>query len=529
MTTIHFLPKSSPLLIRLTGHWLLPGLIALLPVLMTLGLLRVYLQVNVADSVPTYSDEVSYWHQIATFRAVGFQGGYYTVDEAPARAAFTRFGAHGPVFVGLVGSLARLTGWTYATMPYINGVILTLALVGFQWCVRLAGRQRLLLALVIGTWWGFMLYLPTTMQETTHYAIAIGAAVLIGRLLHQDEPLSPRQKFGYTLFFVAAGLLKVTWSLLLLPLWLLDVPSGQPDGGNWRPGVVRLVVPVGLIGMIFLLFSQWAAPYPFNVAQVALQKLFSDPAEGVRFLLHNTLYNIQRFTAGEPLALLARLQVVMLTFVLTLTYSLRRGRIPGWLRLTARENGFHLLNLGVVLVLQVVLYDVVDWKDFRIFSPHLLLSLLVLLQRRHQVIVATVIASQVVMIGALFAALPVFNGNGGIFSTETTSRYAVLPKLERFEQQTAPYLAYDPDQSNPWCNTVLTDGYYPELLTLPPGMSFSMLLVLENFRRQPRSGYILLPEDRFTLLAGYVEVQPLTVTARGTLYLNLAADCVPTR
>ena len=39
---------------------------------------------EILDYTPQWSDEVYNWHQVATFRAVGFDGGYYTSNERPA-------------------------------------------------------------------------------------------------------------------------------------------------------------------------------------------------------------------------------------------------------------------------------------------------------------------------------------------------------------------------------------------------------------------------------------------------------------
>jgi len=45
---------------------------------------------------------------------------------------------------------------------------------------------------------------------------------------------------------------------------------------------------------------------------------------------------------------------------------------------TTAAFGFVLLNLAVVLGFVIVLYDVFDWRDYRVVAPHLLLALLVL-------------------------------------------------------------------------------------------------------------------------------------------------------
>ena len=86
------------------------GLILLLPVLSLTGMASVYLGQRLADFHPAKSDAIMYWHQIKTFVAVGFSGGYYTVGEEAAAASFTHFYAHGPWFIALYGLIGKTVG-----------------------------------------------------------------------------------------------------------------------------------------------------------------------------------------------------------------------------------------------------------------------------------------------------------------------------------------------------------------------------------------------------------------------------------
>ena len=80
------------------------GALALLCVVgvpvLVLGLVRVFFGVPISAYRPLINDEVAYWHQALTFSHVGFNGGFYTVDEMtntlradavrPARARLRR-------------------------------------------------------------------------------------------------------------------------------------------------------------------------------------------------------------------------------------------------------------------------------------------------------------------------------------------------------------------------------------------------------------------------------------------------------
>src|SRR5690606_7117658 len=43
------------------------------------------------------------------------------------------------------------------------------------------------------------------------------------------------------------------------------------------------------------------------------------------------------------------------------------------------ETWFHLLNLGPLVAINILFYDIGFWRDYRVLSVHLLLSLLVLI------------------------------------------------------------------------------------------------------------------------------------------------------
>ena len=55
------------------------GLLLLLPALSLTGMASVYLGQRFADFHPDDTDAILYWHQIKTFVAAGFSGGYYTI------------------------------------------------------------------------------------------------------------------------------------------------------------------------------------------------------------------------------------------------------------------------------------------------------------------------------------------------------------------------------------------------------------------------------------------------------------------
>src|SRR5687767_12679506 len=105
-----------------------------------------------------------YWHEIDSFKEYGFYTGYYTFDEVPARADFSPFDTHGPSFVVLIGIVARIFGWQYSSMLFINLLLITSGLTLFILFTRPNFRQMLLLLGLVTCFWSIPLFMPFTMQ-----------------------------------------------------------------------------------------------------------------------------------------------------------------------------------------------------------------------------------------------------------------------------------------------------------------------------------------------------------------------------
>ncbi|MBC7814473.1 MAG: hypothetical protein H7175_25175, partial [Burkholderiales bacterium] len=170
---------------------------------------------SLSDYVPLSSDEVLFWHQIDTFREVGFNGGYYSINEVPAAAAFSHFYTKGPLFPALYGTAARLTGWQLDTGVTFNLIVVTLALAIFIAITRPNHAQLIALGLVIVTFWPLMSTIPLIMQEAFQSALALILAAIFYRILNRAEPLSPIALVTVTAFILLASLVRgVTWAML---------------------------------------------------------------------------------------------------------------------------------------------------------------------------------------------------------------------------------------------------------------------------------------------------------------------------
>lgn len=550
--------------------------IILLPALITTVMI---LQQYTCCYLPGFNDEVSQWHQIKTFSEAGFQGGYYTWNEKPAKLPFVHFGNWGPGFPALFGSLGKLFGWHPDSAIYYNTTVLTLALVVLVFVTRPAPRQTALLMLLFATFWPVLLYVPRTMQMTLHVSFAI----LFATLFHQRIALRHRAgstNICFSLLLAVAATVQFTWMLIVFP-WLLTRPGVM----NGRQVVIRIVSAVGLNVLGAAYFLSMVPPYAsdnagdvIRAAQVGMKpvvdlvlprflyiaRLRGDVFESILWVQCALLLSIVTFLArhwinvklrtwatSSPKLLVTVLLGVFAAalFVCCAALDFQRGRyfvIPLVMLLYPVTNAFigrlqnndsprppavlidsYLLVAGVSVVLAVGISVLFGYPDehraYRFVAPYLLLGCLMLILGKRVQAALIVIAVAGAGVPGFFSYYNQQFGKGSWFSK------SAMANTRKFERQIQPYLAFN-QGAGPWCNTLLFEvgAFQPPLVTVPPGMGLSFIYSVDNaYLKIPlRSKYVLVgPKIRKLLEERGARLSPLTATVLGDLYINADARC----
>ena len=506
------------------------GLILLLPVLSLTGMASVYLGQHLADFHPAKSDAIMYWHQIKTFVAVGFSGGYYTVGEEAAPASFTHFYTWGPWYIALYGLIGKAVGWTLWSPMLFDVAAVTLALLGAVLLIRPNSRQLALVLLVLLTYWPLHLHLPRAMQEPFHYAVAIVLAGIFYRLLVREGAV-PHWLLGAALVtIVGAALVRPTWAVLLLPLVTIVVEERlhgcAPRGSRFRqmfcgwPFLTACAVVTG----IFLLSRYVAAPYPHPVMS-DVQLLLSSPIDGVQRLLAVTTAQGMTYLwpDGEHLLwTLLRYQALGIILWMTVLAFRRRGNdagqgAPGRPPWRWAERCTHILNLSLTVLLVLMLWRVENEGDYRVVAPHLLLSLLLLAACGRGRVVAVAVLTGLLFTPSFLADYKVMAG---------PQFEDVQARIDAFAAQTAGTLVYQA-QGDPWCNTILLPlriAFRPESLAIPAGIGISFDFDIDS-RSELKSRYVMVDDESRDSLTGAFDLQFASTTAIGDLYQNTGISC----
>jgi len=346
--------------------WWRCALAALLPAAIVFGLIALLFKAGPHQFLPIWNDEVVYWNEAAVFAEAGFHGGYVTVHEEIAAAEFSRFGPHGPVFAIFHGSIGRVIGWQPPTAFFINLVVVSLAALAWVRGTG-AGTSPAALLLLVG-FWPLLLYLPTQMQEPTHFALAFLFALLIARLGDAPGPLTYVMA---TLLLTVAALLKPSWALLLLPLGWARARRAGPIG-------ITLLLLVTLVASAaaFRIFGTLASPSR-NAVPALMSALAEAPARVPALLVDSAARNLSAwFTLNEdtPPEVVFRYFTVLFVAILFVRCTFARPRAPAH----ADSLDAALLTVAPVLGITLLIGDVESWRDFRLIAPHVFVALLLL-------------------------------------------------------------------------------------------------------------------------------------------------------
>ena len=479
--------------------WWRCALAALLPAAIVLGLVAVLFRAGPLQFLPIWNDEVIYWNEAAVFAEAGFEGGYVTVHEEVAPAAFSRFGPHGPAFAVFHGSIARVVGWEAPTALFINLAVVSVA--AFAWMRgSVAGTSPAALLLLAG-FWPLLLYLPTQMQEPTHFAIAFLFALAIAR--QWDAPRIPTDLLTAVLL-TAAALLKPSWALLLLPLGWRRARRAGPAGL-----VVLVLLTLVVSAAAFRVFGTLASPSR-NAVPALISALREAPSRVPALVLNSAARNLRAwFTIGEdqPSEVVFRYFTALLVAVLFVRCTLTRPRAP--VHSDALEAAF--LTVAPVLAITLLIGDVESWRDFRVIAPHVLVALLLL--------VAYTRWERWLWAGTLVLA-PLYYQQFVEFHEERFTSDAA--PIAAMRNATAGVIRFRPG-APPWTNTVAVSAEllrFP-LLGLPRGIGVSYVVDWLDHASDVRSAYVLLhPADRQEADM-VVRLEPMVETPLGMLYRNV--------
>jgi hypothetical protein len=500
------------------------------------GLVLAYLGYSCHNYAPEFpNDEVGYYLQARAFATHGFDSGYFGVMEERAPASFSQMGVHGPVFPVLYGGLGRVFGLSCCTAFVFNVAAVTAALAIYLFLARPTNGQALLIPLFFLSFWPYYEHVYSWLQESLHYAIAIVLAGVFAALI-AGSPLARKPAFRWAvyLFLGAASLLRISWALMFVPLLVLY---------HYRRGsvasLVRALLASGATILALMIVYRWlCAPYRAIKDAFLMNKALTldvDLRTLGAHVRHNlsdvvdTLWTgdaVSRTTVWEHWLILAAVLAAAAVVALRRRVSAGRGSTPA----PPRSHAFLWIiayNVGVITVATILTYAIGNGGAPRIFSVHLLLTLMLALAAPGWFARGLVLSILLINLAVGAAALDHLHEH---YAYSFSNR----PRAVAFHDRVQDVLVYEPG-ANGWANTVLTDRLPGAFAGMPEGIGCEYYISDTFLARQPKSRYIVATPECILYCGQYyglkvhflrsLEDMPgerLVAPHPANLYLNLA-------
>jgi len=499
-------------------------LVAILPGVITLVLIRLIFQTDLSTFLPFHNDEVGYWHEINTYTNYSFAGGYYNIEEKTSQATFSPFGEHGPFFALLYGTIGKITGWTANTGVYINIGLIFLSILAYLWIIKPTFFQTAVIGGFLCTCWVLLLYVASNLQESLHQAAGIIVACLFWKLLSTSN----KSKFRYmfiiltAVFILLISIPRFTWLLLFIPfIYILfkDKPLHL---------IIGFLIAIVLILLLTWIIASLYAPYPEAFYPKMIGEFQLSFSKGFSLLLHHTKSNLRDYLqAGRDdpfLGIVQRYQVLLILATLfgLWFYRVIRRKTPGRKFFQESPTLVTLLLVFVPIFLsQIMFYDIYYWRDYRVFGPYILLTILLLISFEKKVVyyslVGILIACNLLFISYFYQDFIHFHWAQFYYDQK-----AIL----KFQTTAHDILIYN-YYPNHWCNTLLTNNYPQEFLGIPAGIGISFVMDPERVEFPLKSKYLLLEDKIYKewLHNHSINTQFLATSQFGNFYLNLDARC----
>jgi hypothetical protein len=492
---------------------LLTGIFILTPAILTFSLIWILFRTTPLTFIPHKSDEINYWRETLTFVDHGFSGGQYSFLEKTAQAQFTRFGIHGPAFPVLYGLLGRIIGWEYYSGVLINLFLITLAMIVFLRLGKLDNKQLLCGIMLLGTYWPLLLYLPSNMTESLNQAIAIVISVLFFKQLFGQEN-NWKLNLAIFIILIISIPIRVTWSLLLFPFFIFMI-------FDYRGYKLWGAIICSVIGVLlsFITAKYLYAPFPMVFrsvldGQLSFQELFTVAIGRVNLNLLNLIDEVDTRFYIQAFRYLMIGASIFLIYKLIRHFLSKGQSIKSLIR---TELGFHFLNLVVPLIGVIVLFDVVDTRDYRNLSVSFLLSALVLLLCSRYRYIYSII---------LINGLLVFSFIPGYVRKRSPSFNYDQEVIEAFSNSVSDHLRFDETQHNRWCNTL---GFNKKVnisfVVVDSGIG---LTKIDDVSEDTKPRFLLLSDKYVAEFQTHIDslgLEKLEETDLGVLYLNPNSGC----
>ncbi len=412
---------------------------------------------SVIDSVPCWSDELAYWHEILSFSQKGFNFGYYTVNEVIP--TYLSFGTHGFGTISIYALFGKIFGWKAYSIVIVNAFLMSSAYLFLILITKISSKNLLYILIFSLTYTPLILFSSTSMTELLNYSVLIVYFAMLYAYFKRGEK---NLLVFLILFCTAISFIRIIYIVLFLPVFFKRKDEFKFD----FKFLIYLVFWIVLSVVLFFLNNLFVSPYPESFLNKLLaSKDFSDFISNfaVHFL-QNTL-NFFNPVSENIIQVLERYFVIFVCLVSLIKSNLLQ---IGFKKIKI-EYFVVFLILFLFLLINIAAYDVFDWRDFRVMSPVLFGCVLFLMLNNKRLIAYSALAINLFSIVFLIISPQVLES----FNKDRYIKPVNNPMLNHIEFTIHPESRFE--------NTIVVQQFNPNIvLNIPAGIGISYSEVLSD-------------------------------------------------
>jgi len=419
---------------------------------------------SVFNSVPCWSDELAYWHEVLSFSQKGLDFGYYSMNEV--LPTFFSFGTHGFGAVTVYAMFGKIFGWKAYSLVIANTFFMSLAFLLLITLIKISNKSLLLICVFCLTYTPLILFSATSMTELLNFSVLIMYFGLLQMYMKREGKKWP---VILVLFCTAISCIRIIYIILFLPVLFKRNQKFKFD----LKFLILFVLWIAYSGLLFVLNNHFVSPYPDSF----LYELFSSnsiPDFVSNFVSHfaeNTL-NLINPVSENIIQVLQR--YFLLIFILICL--VKSNIIQSKFKKIEIDYFSVFLILFLFLLVNIAAYDVFDWRDYRVLAPVLFGSILYLiLNEKSPVIVSSIVFNTIGIVFLLISPQVVES-----FQTGRYSKPLGNPLLNRIEYTAHPISRF-------YNTLVIQQLNTNTVLNIPAGIGISYSDVLSD---KLRSRYI---------------------------------------
>lgn len=421
---------------------------------------------------PFNSDELNYWRELynefaenQSVTGLNIYAGHET--------QVGNFSSHGvgPSVLWFLPGL--ILGWHMNSIPIFNGIIVSVSFLIFLLLVKPKTRTVWNIAIAYAALSVVWLYGLSSMMEIPGFGMGL---LWVAALLYRFRNDTAKADLIMLLIYLFTGLYRIVYFVFFLPVVLL-ILSGR--GKLLTKCLLLFAYAVGSF-LIYYLSQVTTTAYPFGFMYCEFGQ-----AVGIKEKLIVTFYhgisNLKNwFDLRSEAVVLVISRYAFTVFVIFVYYIVIK-------KLVKREKlteGFFMelsvaLTLSAAWALQILFYDVFDWRDYRVLYQLAWFGVVVVILNEYKVVQKLYFATQFVTL-----ALATFNMDAYFSPLEAESYSAIMSEVR-----------YDVNADSRWDNTIYNDiGANQALCLLPEqgiGITFGPIIGNEEYIVENQPGYIV--------------------------------------